>query len=86
MGRWGYIPGTERQGGGRVECFIPGTERQGGGGVGESVLYLERFPRGRPGAVGLPHFNTCQKGDNTPPGVSLISHYKPYENLPFPVP
>ena len=27
-----------------------------------------------------------QRGDIMPTGVSVFSHYKPFENLPFPVP
>ena len=32
------------------------------------------------------HFQSAKSGDITPPGVSVISHYKPFVNLPFPVP
>ena len=33
--------------------------------------------------IGSPHGG--QRGVDIPPGVSVISHHKPFENLPFPL-
>ena len=46
------------------------------GGEGDTGLILQ---------TGTGH-RLFKRGDILPPGVSVISHYEPFENLPFPVP